>query len=157
MTLGLPMALLHMALSLASLGLTPSSRMSAATVCCHVFRGRPTGFGPSTAIFVQLFTQSVSSFLSTWPNHLSLLLLMTSLMGSLMGFSGPHMAVSSPAIYHTSISASSSLSFPSSAHGQHPWPMSRSRMPYSSSHMRCTPGPSSSEVAPWMSIRVPAL
>ena len=54
------------------LELTPSS-----LELCHVLPSRPTGVGPPTITLVHLLTQFASSFLFTWPNHLSLCLLKT--------------------------------------------------------------------------------
>ena len=78
-----PQASLLLALLESSL----SRLRSALTVLCQAFFGLPAGWLPSISNRVVLFTQSSSSFLSTWPNHLSLALLTTSMMLYICRFS----------------------------------------------------------------------
>jgi len=74
--------LLHLFLDCASFWDRPKLSMSFLTQSYQVFFGRPHCLIPSTSHVIQRLTQSLSSFRSTCPNHLSLLFMIIKLTGS---------------------------------------------------------------------------
>ena len=60
----------------------PKLSMSFLTQSHHIFFGRPLCLFPTTSNVMQRFTQSLSSFRSTCPNHLNLPFLIIKLTGS---------------------------------------------------------------------------
>jgi len=74
--------LLHLFLDWPSFSDRPKLSMSYLTQSHHVFFRHSLGLIPSTSHVIQRFTQSLSSFRSTCPNHLNLLFLIIKLTGS---------------------------------------------------------------------------
>ena len=74
--------LFHLSLSVAHSSLMLQAFRSLLTVSFHVNFGRPLGRFPSIFISTTALRFSVSSLLLTWPNHSSLLLLITVAIGS---------------------------------------------------------------------------
>ena len=75
--------LLHLDLSQASSLQSPFFLISSLNTSLHLFLGLPFTPSPSTCSVSILFIQHNSSFLSTWPNYLSLFHCMTSAMSSI--------------------------------------------------------------------------
>ena len=74
--------LLHLFLDCASFWDRPKLSMSFFTQSHQVFFGHPLGLIPSTSHIIQRLTQSLSSFRSTCPNHLTLLFFIIKLTSS---------------------------------------------------------------------------
>jgi len=63
---------LHLLRSMASSLFNPCALQSFSTISLQVFFGLPLGLVPSTSYSIHFFTQSLSSFRSTWPYHRNL-------------------------------------------------------------------------------------
>jgi len=107
----IPICFLHLLRSMASSLFNLCTLESFSTISLQVFFGLPLGLAPSTSYSIHFFTQSLSSFCSTYPYHHNLFCCSTKIMSSnpSLSLSTLYLGLYLLASRHTSILPFSSL------------------------------------------------